>query len=167
MLVTIGGSFFRVTHFMTWEGEVPLFGAALTLNSVLDLQWYLFGILLMLTGAYALQADRHVRVDVFSQSFSPRTTLIVEIAGDLLFLLPLCVMLIDRSLPLVELAFNTAERSNEDGMTQRWLIKIFVPIGFSLLAATGVARILRNGLRLCGIDDLKSEQMPREHSHGG
>jgi len=153
VLVTIAGSFFRVTHFMTWEGDVPLFGAALTLNSILDLQWYLFGILLMLTGAYALQADRHVRVDVFSQRFSRRTTLVVEILGDLIFLLPLCIMLIDRSLPLVELAFTTGERSNEDGMTHRWLIKMFVPIGFSLLAATGVLRILRNALRLRGIDD--------------
>lgn len=156
VLLSILGGVFRVAQFLDWEGSIPLFGSGLTLNSVLELQWYLFGALLMLTGSFALHSDRHVRVDVVSSRFSPRFTLIVEILGDLFFLLPLCILLIDRSWPLLEMAYRTGEQSNEDGLTHRWVIKMFVPIGFSLLACLGVTRILRNILTLMGAPAPKS-----------
>ncbi|KEO60769.1 TRAP transporter small permease subunit [Thioclava indica] len=163
VLLSILGGVFRVTQFLDWEGSIPLFGSGLTLNSVLELQWYLFGVLLMLTGSFALHSDRHVRVDVVSSRFSPRFALIVEILGDLFFLLPLCVILIDRSWPLLEMAYRTGEQSNEDGLTHRWLIKMFVPIGFTLLASLGVTRILRNLLTLMGAPAPKS---PAGDNHG-
>ncbi|MEO1192621.1 MAG: TRAP transporter small permease subunit [Pseudomonadota bacterium] len=150
VLLSILGGVLRVTHFADWEGEIFLLGSGITLNSVLEMQWYLFGVLLMLTGAYALHLRRHVRVDVLSSRFSPRTALWVEILGDLIFLLPLCLVLLDRSLPLLELSYRMSERSNEDGLTHRWVVKAFVPIGFGLLATFGAVRILRNILTLCG-----------------
>lgn len=153
VLLSVAGAALRITRFAAWEGEVFLFSDALTLNSVLELQWYMFGVLLMLTGAYALHADRHVRVDVVSERFGPTTRRVVEILGDLFLLLPMCLMLIDRSLPLLELSFRTGERSNEDGLTHRWVIKMFVPIGFALLASLGMVRILRNVLVFLGVPE--------------
>ena len=70
VLVSILGGLLRVTKFAEWEKEYFLFGSGISLNSMLELQWYLFGVLLMLTGAFALQQNRHVRVDVVSSRFS-------------------------------------------------------------------------------------------------
>ena len=150
VLVSIAAGIFRFTSFATWENEIFLFGSGLSLNSMLELQWHLFGILLMLTGAGTLHRNRHVRVDVISARFSPRVTLTVEILGDLLLLLPFCILMIDRSLPLLELAWRTAERSNENGLTDRWFVKSFVPVGFALLGVVGVTRSVRNLLTLIG-----------------
>ena len=163
VMVSVVGGMLRVTRFLQWEGEVFLFGSGLTLNSVLDLQWYLFGVLLLLTGAYALHTNTHVRVDLFYSRLSANGKRLVEMIGDCVFLLPLCIVLIDRSMPLLELSYNTGERSNEDGLTHRWMIKMFVPIGFSLLAALAVTRVLRNGLALFGIESTpaKTEQSDR------
>ena len=155
VLLSILGGLLRVTKFAEWENEYFIVGSGISLNSVLELQWYLFGVLLMLTGAFALQQNRHVRVDVLSSRFSPRVALVVEILGDLVFLLPLCIIMIDRSWPLLELSYRVGERSNEDGLTHRWVIKMFVPIGFALLAALGVTRILRNFLTLLGAPPAK------------
>lgn len=150
VLVSIAAGIFRLTSFATWENEVFLFGSGLSLNSMQELQWHLFAILLMLTGAGTLHRNRHVRVDVISARFSPRVTLTVEILGDLLLLLPFCILMIDRSIPLLELAWRTAERSNENGLTDRWFVKSFVPVGFALLSVLGVTRAVRNLLTLIG-----------------
>ena len=167
VLLSVLGGVLRITQFGDWNGEIFLFGDGITLNSLLELQWHLFGVLLMLTGAYALYENRHVRVDVLSERFSPRVARLTEIAGDLIFLLPLCVILIDRSWPLLELSYNSGERSNEDGLTHRWVIKMFVPIGFALLAAFGLTRIIRNVLILFGAPPAKSPRSAKERPHGG
>lgn len=160
VLLSVAGGLLGVTRFAAWEGEIFLLGDALTLNSVLELQWHLFGVLLMMTGAYALTVNRHVRVDVISSRFSPTGARIAEILGDVVFLIPLCVILLERSLPLVELSYNTGERSNEDGLTHRWVVKAFVPVGFALLGTLGVVRVLRNALVLMGAPE-------REAARGG
>lgn len=167
VLFSIGGGILRVTEFASWEGEVFLLGNGVTLNSVLEIQWHLFGVLLMLTGAYALHENRHVRVDVVSARFSPTTARVVEIIGDAVLLLPLCVILIDRSLPLLELAWRTGERSNENGLTDRWLIKMFVPLGFALIATLGVTRIARNILTLMGAPEPRRSSSKMGQTVGG
>jgi len=162
VLVSIAGGVLRITSFATWETEVFFLGSGVSLNSMLEFQWHLFGVLLMLTGAYALHHNRHVRVDVVSSKFPPRAKIFVEIVGDLMLLLPFCILMLDRSFPLVELAWRTAERSNEDGLTDRWIIKSLVPIGFALLTAYGAIRVLRNILSLTVLAD---ERCPREVQH--
>ena len=47
--------------------------------------------------AYALRHGGHVRVDVFSQRWSPRTRAWVEVGGGVLLLLPLCVFIVAMS----------------------------------------------------------------------
>lgn len=170
VLLSVLAGVLGINQFLSWDGELFLFSDAITLNSLLELQWYMFGVMLMLTGAYALRDNRHVRVDVVASRFSPTTARVVEILGDLIFLLPLCIILIDRSLPLLELSYRTGERSNEDGLTHRWVIKMFVPIGFALLTVLGVTRVLRNILVLMGVPDrapTPGAARPEGAAHGG
>ena len=47
-------------------------GVNLTSNALLELQWYLFSVVFLLGGAYALKCNAHVRVDVLFDRLSPK-----------------------------------------------------------------------------------------------
>ena len=111
-----------------------------------ELEWHLFGIIILLGAALTLQRDEHVRVDVFyaSPRLSDRHRAIIDIAGNLLFLLPFAVLIIWSSLPFVHDAFVRSEVSPDPGgLSHRWLIKAAIPLGFGMLAAQALANTIR------------------------
>src|SRR3546814_15513304 len=55
-------------------------------NAWLELQWYLFGAIFLLSAGYTLLNNEHVRVDVIAPLFSRRTKITIEIFGVLFFL---------------------------------------------------------------------------------
>jgi len=59
-----------------------------------ELQWHLFGFIFLLAAAHALKTDQHVRVDIIYSSRSPKTRALIDTAGILFFLLPVCGFLI-------------------------------------------------------------------------
>ena len=98
----------------------------------------------MLGAAYTLEADEHVRVDIFYRGWSPRAKAIVDLLGTLLFLLPLCAFLLWASLPYVEGAWRIGERSREaGGLPALYLLKTAIPALAVLLALQGVSGALR------------------------
>lgn len=121
-----------------WETDIFLFGSKLTLSSLGDLQWHLFGIMLMLTMAGALVSDAHVRVDFLRQHMSERTKDIVDLIGHLVLLLPFCAIVIFHSLDFTTRSFSMGEGSDYDGLYDRFLLKSFMPIGFGLLFIAGI-----------------------------
>lgn len=109
---------------------------------------WLHGGLFMLSLGYALRHGSHVRVDVFSQRWTPRTRAKVELAGLLLFLLPLCVFMGWMSWDYVAASWATREGSNSDGLPGWFLVKTLIPVSAGLLALQGVAQALRQVLLL-------------------
>ena len=98
----------------------------------------------MLGAAYTLEADEHVRVDVFYRGWSVRTRAVVDLLGTLLFLLPLCAFLLWASYPYVAGAWRIAERSREaGGLPALYLLKTAIPAMAVLLALQGVSGALR------------------------
>lgn len=98
----------------------------------------------MLGAAYTLEADEHVRVDVFYRRAAPRAQAIVDLLGTLLFLLPLCAFLLWTSLPYAEASWRVAERSREaGGLPALYLLKAVIPLMAVLLGLQGLARVLR------------------------
>ena len=65
--------------------------------------------------AWVLQRNGHVRVDIFYQKFSGRRQALVEILGNLLFLLPVALFLGWASWDYVSNAWSTLEASSESG----------------------------------------------------
>lgn len=113
-----------------------------------SLTW-MHALVFMLGAAYTFEADEHVRVDVFYRSWSPRTQAVVDLAGTLLFLLPLCAWLLWTSLPYVEVSWRVAERSREaGGLPALYLLKGVIPLMAVLLGLQGLARALRCVLNL-------------------
>lgn len=103
----------------------------------------------MLGAAYTLKADEHVRVDVFYRAMSERGRAIVNLAGTLLFLLPLCMYLAVESWEYVGVSWRIAERSREaGGLPMLYLLKSVIPLMALLLAAQGIAGGLRAFLAL-------------------
>jgi len=105
---------------------------------------WMHGIVFMLGAAYTFKHDEHVRVDVLYRRMPERTRAIVDLAGTVLFLLPLCGYLLYETAPYVESAWRVGERSREaGGLPALYLLKAVIPLMAVLLALQGIATILR------------------------
>src|SRR5690606_12308383 len=105
--------------------------------------WLHAGIFLLGLGM-AFRHDRHVRVDVFSARWSARTRARVELAGIVLFLLPLCVFAVWISADYVAASWNAREGSRDPGGLPGWyLLKALIPLSAALLALQGIGQALR------------------------
>ncbi len=103
----------------------------------------------MLGAGWALLEDQHVRVDVLSRRFGPRARAFSELAGILLFLMPVCLLILIISLEYVVQSYRIDEHSREaDGLAHLWLQKALIPAGAGLLLLAGMARALRQLLAL-------------------
>ena len=99
----------------------------------------------MLGGAYALQRDEHVRVDIFYRGMSPVGRARVDIAGVLLFLFPLCAFVIYESFDYVAASWSIREGARDAGglpYPMISLLKSILLIMPSLMALQGVSLLL-------------------------
>ena len=120
-------------------------------NAWLDIQWYLFGAIVLLGGAETLRRNEHVRVDLVYGSLSERARLWVDVFGILLFLLPLCVILTWLSAPIAWKTFQSGEGSSSAGGLILWPVRALLPLGFTLLALQGVSELVKRVAALRGV----------------
>lgn len=128
----------KVGIIFQWEKDIFLFGSKLTLSSLGDLQWHMFGIMLMLSLAGALVSDAHVRVDFLRQHMSDRQRSYIDLFGHLVFLTPLCAVIVLHGYGFTMRSFGLGEGSNYDGLYDRFVLKAFIPIGFGMLLIAGL-----------------------------
>ena len=119
-------------------------------NAWLEIQWYMFGALVMLGASYTLRRNEHVRVDIVYASLPTRGQIWVDIFGAILFLLPATLILAYLSWPVFHNAWMTGETSSNAGGLIRWPIKIFLPLGFALLSLQGVSELIKRIAMLTG-----------------
>jgi len=112
-------------------------------NAWLEIQWYLFGAMFLLAAGYTLKHNGHVRIDIFYNRFSARGQAWIDLAGGLLFLLPMAVLLAWLAWPIFMDAWVTQEMSPDAGGLVRWPVKLLLPIGFALLALQGLAEVIK------------------------
>ena len=128
-------------------------------NGLLEIQWYLFAAVFLLCSPYTLQKNEHVRIDVVSSKFSARGLAIIDIIGTIFFLLPMVVLVLWLSLPLVADSIKINEMSANAGGLLRWPVKILLPIGFTLLALQGISELIKRIAFLGGlIEDPNSKE---------
>ena len=120
-------------------------------NGMLEIQWYLFAAVFLLCSPYTLQKNEHVRIDVLSGKFGPRANAVIDIIGTLFFLLPMVIVVLWLSLPLVAESYRIHEYSANAGGLIRWPVKILLPIGFALLALQGVSELIKRIAFLQGL----------------
>ena len=120
-------------------------------NGLLEIQWYLFAAVFLLCSPYALQKNEHVRIDVLSSRFGPRGLAVIDIIGTIFFLLPMVILVLWLSIPIVYVSFHIGEMSANAGGLIRWPVKILLPIGFTLLALQGISELIKRFAYLQGL----------------
>ncbi len=119
--------------------------------AIQELEWHLFSIIFLLGSAYTLKHNQHVRLDILynSKLVSKKMRIWFDILGGLLILLPFCLLIIVSAWPFVIQAYTHGEISPDPGgLSNRWLIKAAIPIGFFMLLAQGISELLKNVLQL-------------------
>ena len=137
------------------------YGLGRSSNAWLEIQWYLFGAIILLAAGYTLKHNGHVRIDVIYGRLSARTQAWIDLLGSLLFLLPLCGLLTWLAWPGFVDSFVSGETSPDAGGLIRWPVRLLIPLGFALLGLQGVAEIIKRIAFLRGKGKLAHEQ-PRE-----
>ena len=119
-------------------------------NAWLEIQWYMFGALVMLGASYTLKRNEHVRVDIVYTNIPTRWQIAVDIFGGILFLLPATLIMAYLSWPVFHNSWVEHEMSGNAGGLVRWPIKIFLPIGFALLSLQGISELIKRFAMLTG-----------------
>ena len=112
-------------------------------NAWLEVQWYMFAGMVLLGGPYTLRLNEHVRVDLVYSALSERARIWIDIVGCLLFLLPICVILIYFTWPWFVESWRIDETSSNAGGLIRWPVKLILPVGFTLMALQGVSELIK------------------------
>jgi len=119
-------------------------------NGWLELQWYMFAILVMFGSAYTFKRNEHVRVEIFYLVLSERGQLWLDMIGTLFFLIPSCLLLAYLSWPFFMQAYSVGEMSANAGGLIRWPIKFVIPAGVVMLAIQGVSEVIKRIAALQG-----------------
>jgi TRAP-type mannitol/chloroaromatic compound transport system permease small subunit len=135
---------------------VMRYGFNMSSNAWLEIQWYLFGGMVMLGAAYTLRVNEHVRVDVLYSRYSNRTRMWVDLLGGIFFLLPMAVIIGWLSWPMFINSFHIGETSGNAGGLLRWPVKLLVPLGFLLLTLQGLSEIIKRAAALAGHGDINA-----------
>jgi len=112
---------------------------------------YLHALAFMLGIPYALKENAHVRVDLVYACLGPRARAAIDLAGHLLFLIPVSLCILVSSQSYVAASWRIFEGSAEvGGLPAVFLLKTLIPVMAVLLLVQGLAEIVRNLLIIRG-----------------
>ena len=109
-----------------------------------DLSYILYGGLFIMSGAYALSRNAHVRGDVFFRLWPPRVQAGLELVLFLLFFFPGVLALVYAGWGYGAESFRIREVSvNSPAGVPIWSLKLLIPAAGVLLTLQGIAEVLR------------------------
>ncbi len=120
-------------------------------NAFLEVQWYLFSAVFLLAAAHTLLRQEHVRIDVLLARWSARTRAWVDVFGIVFFLLPLVVVVVGLSWPLLVRTYVSGEMSSNAGGLIRWPVLALLPLAFALLGVQGISELIKRLAWLNGL----------------
>lgn len=129
----------------------------LSSNSMLEIQWYMFGVTVLLGASYTLKMNEHVRVDLVYGSVSDRTRLWIDAIGVCIFLLPVTVIMTWLCWRFFYTSYSQNEWSQNAGGMLVWPIKFVLPLGFALLTLQGLSELIKRVAALMGLISLDSK----------
>ena len=112
-------------------------------NSWLELQWVLFSIVFLLCSPWTLLSNEHIRIDIVNQTLPKRVRDIIDLVGHVVFLLPLCVVMIITGGPFFMRSYEIHEQSGNAGGLPQWPAKSLIIVGFTLLFIQGVSELIK------------------------
>jgi TRAP-type mannitol/chloroaromatic compound transport system permease small subunit len=127
------------------------YGVSYSSNAWLEVQWYLFGAIVMLGASYTLFRNEHVRVDLVYGNLGERARLWVDVFGFIFFMLPAMLLLAWMTWPFFLDSWVRHEGSPNAGGLLRWPVKLLLPVGFFLLCLQGFSELIKRVALLMGI----------------
>ena len=116
------------------------------------MEWHLHTAIFLLALGFAYVKNSHVRIEIIREKYSNNLKSVFEIIGILFFLVPYTFMIIYYGIDFVQRSFSMNEVSSAlTGLSHRWIIKSFIPIGMLLLFLAGVSILLKNLLYIFAV----------------
>ena len=112
-------------------------------NSLLEMQWYLYGAAFLLAAAYTLRQNEHIRIDIVYGALSRRTQHWIDLIGHLFFLMPFAILMDVYFTSYVLQSYRSGEVSNNAGGLILWPAKALLLVGMLLLTLQGVSEIIK------------------------
>ena len=110
-----------------------------------EVTYFLYGSHFLLGAAYVLSVDAHIRIDIFTLQFSPRTRAIIDIVGYLLLFFPVIIALIYAGGQYVLQSIEMGEVSAlSPWRPYLYPYKALITISFILLFLQGISCFIRN-----------------------
>jgi TRAP-type mannitol/chloroaromatic compound transport system permease small subunit len=130
-------------------------------NGWLEIQWYLFSAVFLLSAGYTLLHNEHVRIDIIYGRLSPRARAWIDILGGLFFLLPMAILITTLAWPMFLDSWYRDEYSTNAGGLIRWPVKLLIPTGFALLILQAISEIIKRIAFLAGLIPEPGIKQPR------
>ena len=109
-----------------------------------EVEWHIFDMVFLLGLSYALKHDKHVRVDIFFERYSADARAIVQILSMLLLVMPFSLLFLNDAIDMTMQSYLQHEVSSDPGgLTNRWMIKAVLVVGFVLLLFQALSEILK------------------------
>ena len=108
-----------------------------------ELQLNLFGAIFLLGAGYTLLKNEHIRIDIVNSRLPVRWRNWIEIIGHLLFVMPLCLIMIITGVPFFLRSFALGESSASAGGLLLWPAKLMVVACFVILLAQTLSELIK------------------------
>jgi len=127
-------------------------GRTLSSNLYLELQWYLFSLIFFFGFAYVLRYNQNVRVDFLYAKWPVKRRALINLVGDLLFMIPFCIVGIIVALNpvlaswgrLPDGSWGEWEVSPDANRLPRAPIKSMIIVGFVLLLLQAISETIKH-----------------------
>lgn len=115
----------------------------LPVNWVLEMSQFLLSAYYLLGGAYAMQLDGHVRMDLFYSRMSPRNRAVTD-AITILFVIFYLVVLLGGGLSSTNYAITYGQKNYTSWAPPLWPIKSIMTLGIFLLLLQCISNFLKD-----------------------
>ncbi|MEM1364195.1 MAG: TRAP transporter small permease subunit [Pseudomonadota bacterium] len=109
-----------------------------------DLQWWIYGVAVLIGIGYAVTTNSHVRVDIFFDSFDRLKKLRIDSFGLSWLFLPFIILSWDTTFHYAVSSVVADEGSDSpNGLHNLWILKVIMNAAFAFIAVATVAAFLR------------------------
>ena len=122
----------------------PIHAIWFTYNYSYDMAYYLYAILFMIGGAYALSRSQHVRGDIFYKNWPVKVQGAVDLVLYIFAFYPGIIAMVSVGAQWAAYSWSIQERSFTSGSAPPlYPLKMVVPIAGALMAIQGIAEVIR------------------------
>ena len=123
---------------------VQNFGPFFESTLMQEMEWHLHTVVFCLVLGYGYTHNRHVRVDFLRENFNFQSKAKVEFYGNILFMLPFTLICVWFSwIYMVDSYVINEVSASLVGLSNRWIIKTFLPIGYFFLFLGGLSVMIQ------------------------